>query len=265
MARKTPPKSTWHMEYFTFDQLNLPAWQRHLNDRRVVKLVKTFDEDRAQVPYIACVDGEYLILDGQHQIEARRRLEQEGVWANTKVMTYEEAGWQFRRFNTDPVRLSNFDDWEAGREIHDPEVAAIDKTMEGLGLRVAAYSSPTTVACIWHLKMMYAVKGGGVKHISTVIGLADEAWHGQDQVFRGEIVAAISQIIRKYDGKLDRAKAVRSWGKDFTPQRLLMAARDRNFNEGQKKENAISALLVKSHDARLSVENKLRPAGGEEF
>ncbi len=204
-------------------------------------------------------------MDGQHQIEARRRLKQEGVWANTKVMTYDQAGRLFRRFNTDPVRLSNFDDWQAGRDISDPEVTAIDKTVDALGFKVTAYSSPTTVACIWHLKMMYAVKGGGVKHISAVLDLADQAWHGQDQVFRGEIVSAISQILRKYDGKLDRDKAVRSWAKDFTPQRLLMAARDRNFNEGQKKENAIAGLLVKSHDARLSSEKKLRPVGGEEF
>jgi hypothetical protein len=247
------------------DKSGVLTCQRDLNEGRVKKIVKEWDEGRAKLPYVAQVDKRMMILDGQHTCAARYALGQPGVSALVASFGDErEAGEVFRYFNTDPVKLSNFEWWRAGRWVGDPLVIKADNAIEALGFKIAGYSSEITVACIWHVKQMMLVKGGGADHLAEVVHLANESWGGQHQVFRGEILAAISQVLRKYGDKVNRKKAIASWHKDFKPMMLVHAAKERNANEGMKRENAISHQLVISHDRRLGAINKLRPAVEED-
>ena len=90
-----------------------PKYQRPLNETWVRKLVKNYDDAKVnQLILSATPEGKYYVVDGQHTVEATRRVKGEHVLLPAKVffgLTEKEEADLFYTYNTDRKALSSND------------------------------------------------------------------------------------------------------------------------------------------------------------
>lgn len=91
-------------------------YERPLDEKRVRKIVREYDPKQVSQIILSYRDGVYYIIDGQHTVEATRRIFGEEYKLNSKVfyeLTPQEEADQFHKHNTNKKPLSRGDDLNA--------------------------------------------------------------------------------------------------------------------------------------------------------
>lgn len=72
----TTPEPIYKMMVLDTGQIETPRenYQREVNNNRVKRIVKYFDERIANEPKVSFRDGKYYVFDGQHTISARKLM-----------------------------------------------------------------------------------------------------------------------------------------------------------------------------------------------
>lgn len=207
-------------------------------------------------------DGSLYLLDGQHRRELLLLVGETSAQCNVHVglTVQQEAHW-FRHFNKHRRTIRAIEDWNAALAEGDKQTLEIKQIVESYGLTVAGYSSPATVASIWTLYNLH--RTGGDDLLSRVLGLAQGAWGGLECASEGELLMAIGGLVSMFADKLDDKRAISQWEKDWTPRRLIGAAKEAKYLDRVSVRHAIAARLTKSYDQRLTAKNKLAPSASE--
>lgn len=193
-----------HVLWLTVGALQVsPRAQRRFSHAQAQKYAANFDFDAIGFPVVSRRDGIYWIVDGQHRIGA---LEIMG-WADQKIQCEvwddlseaEEAELFLRR--DDRTAVTTIDKYMIGLVARRPVELAINKVVEGRGLRVGkSSSSPKTITAVAALGGVY--ERGGSDLLRRVLTLLREGFPDDSRAFKSKMMTGMSYVAARYGSQL---------------------------------------------------------------
>lgn len=138
--------------------------QRALNGNWVDKLVSGFNLEEMGTPTVNLRDGHYFIIDGQHRIEALRRLgfESDSVECWTyEGMTEEEESERFLTLNNQ-LAVDAFSKFKIAVNANRPDEVAVNAILLRLNLVATTMDVPGATRAVGTLMKVYRRAGGEV-------------------------------------------------------------------------------------------------------
>lgn len=183
-----------------------PVAQRELRDYRVDRLVANFDLEQIGTPTVNERDGVYYVIDGQHRIEALKRMgwvdQQIQVWCYVGLTEQEEAE-KFLKLN-DSLAVDAFSKFKtavtAGREME----VDIDRIVRAQGLNIGRHESDGTIRAVGKLQSVY--NRGGAETLGRTLRIVRDSFG--DPGLEGLVIDGIGLLCSRYNGELDEKKAI---------------------------------------------------------
>ena len=182
--------------------LEIPdAYQRKLNTERVAKIVAGFNERIANEPKVSFRDGHYYVFDGQHTIVARKHMNgNNDLPILCKVyygMTEQDEALLFAMQTGDSAALTPSARLRANLRGEDKASGEFYAATEEAGLH------------------MGFERGGGTGRILCIntafaeaLTILLEAWGGDPDSLRAEVIQGIVHFVELYHGEYDRERLI---------------------------------------------------------
>ena len=188
-------------------------YQRNLNANRVKRIAAEFDERIANAPKVSYRDGHYYVFDGQHTIAARKLLNNNCdlniVCKVYSGLTEQQEALLFAQQTGVSAPLTAGAKMRAKIRGGDPEaIAFLNATNRaGFGLSFAQSHAKWKIACIATAFAEYRKHG---EHIYTdALRVLAEAWEGDIDSLRAEVLQGVTQFVALYDHEYDPIRLIR--------------------------------------------------------
>lgn len=202
------------MQFINSSALNILVtdYQRELNEARVNKIVASFNEMVANEPKVSYRDGSYYVFDGQHTIAARvMRNNGKSLPILCKVytgLTEKDEAILFAAQNgtsTKPTSGERMRAWLFGQ---DKEAIAFRNATESTGivLELDDNNCPYHLRCVNTAFAMYRLVGEDM--YKEALNIILDAWEGDKDSLKLEIIIAIVKFINLYHDVYDRNRLV---------------------------------------------------------
>ena len=204
-------------------------YQRHLNASRVKRIAAEFDERIANAPKVSYRDGHYYVFDGQHTIAARKLLnnnsdlnivckvysgltEQEEalLFAQQTGISAPPPGAGALHFQTGvSAPLTAGAKMRAKIYGGDPEAIAFQSATQraGFGLSFNQSHAKWKIACIATAFGEYRQHGERI--YTEALRVLAEAWEGDIDSLRSEVLQGVVRFIALYDHEYDPVRLIR--------------------------------------------------------
>lgn len=168
-----------HETLLRFDQLKKAGYNRGVNRAHVNRIKRNFHEDMVQPAIVSFRDGNYWIIDHQHQSQAIYELNNSDP--STPItcivhygMTYEQEADLYYRLNTGSVKLSFADKLIGQIEAKDPTALEFRDTVESCNYVIGGYNSKSLKALskAWEIFK----KEGGKERLVKILSLTYACW-----------------------------------------------------------------------------------------
>jgi hypothetical protein len=221
--------------------------QRARNERKVEGIVEDFDPDAfgTLVVTLPNGDGIYHVIDGQHRAEAVRRIW--GVDENVPCQVLStkspaEAAAIWRKINGARTRPQAIDDFRVAVTEGAPDQVAVDKLIRGLGYKVGFDSTDGTLSAVSACLTIYRKHGGVV--LKDALLVIQGTWGKSRDSVHQHIVGGYADMLAKHGPDVDRKRLVDRVSRQYTPARLLGAAKTaREMFRGTVTHNVRRALV----------------------
>jgi hypothetical protein len=185
-----------------------PAYQRSLDESRVDAMARHLDETRIGVPVLSLrKEGVYVVLDGQHRVEAMRR----GGVAEHKILcevhnglSLAEEAALFLRLNNGrkPVRV--FDKYRARMVAKETTAVEFTQIAQSLGLRIGAAPGKNTICAIQAIEFVHRKND----NLEPVLSILKKWGRGESSVFEGDLIKDVSRFLVDYSTEVDPVEFV---------------------------------------------------------
>lgn len=240
-------------------------YERSLNKRKVRTIINTFDPDAVGVLYVSKrADGEYVILDGMHRLNAILGM----GWGDQKVpcyvysdLTLADEARMFRQFNELRTRPKPLELHKAGVVEGDPRAVGIEKVLANQGLHLGVGPALNRVLSVESLQGIW--DNAGEKILRDVLSVARQAWGSESTSFAGEVLLAIAAILARH-GKwehfdLDRlVKTLHRMEPQAIRQKAVMLKAELGSFGHVRTAGVLAALIVSAYNQRLTEEKRIR-------
>lgn len=183
-------------------------YQKPLNVKRVAQIVAAFDESVANEPKVSYRDGHYYVFDGQHTVAARiMRNGGRHLRINCKVyrnLTPEQEAILFATQTGFAAKPTPGNVLRAKLFAKEEEALAFRDATENCGfvLDDCGERSDNHISCInTTLRMFRKLTPDQYAEALTVLR---EAWDGQADSLLNEVIVAVCEFVRVYDGQYNR-------------------------------------------------------------
>ena len=198
--------------------LEIPdAYQRKLNTERVAKIVAGFNERIANEPKVSFRDGHYYVFDGQHTIVARRHMiGNNDLPILCKVyygMTEADEALLFAMQTGYSAALTPSAKLRANLRGEDKASGEFYEATEEAGLHVGFERGGGTGRILCINTAFAEFKRVGAEVYKEALTLLLEAWGGDPDSLRAEVIQGIVHFVELYHG-------------EFSEERLLRALRN---------------------------------------
>ena len=198
--------------------LEIPdAYQRKLNTERVAKIVAGFNERIANEPKVSFRDSHYYVFDGQHTIVARKHMNgNNDLPILCKVyygMTEADEALLFAMQTGDSAALTPSARLRANLRGEDKASGEFYAATEEAGLHVGFERGGGTGRILCINTAFAEFKRVGAEIYKEALTLLLEAWGGDPDSLRAEIIQGIVHFVELYHG-------------EFSEERLLRALRN---------------------------------------
>lgn len=200
----------WTVESIDSALLEVPRsdYQKPLNEKRVAQIVAEFDENIANEPKVSYRNGHYYVFDGQHTVAARimrnggRHLRirckvfRNLTPADEALLFAAQTGFAAKPTPGNCLRAKKF--------AKDEETLAFCAATENCGfvLDEDGERSDNHISCInTTLRMFRKLTPDQYAEALTVLR---EAWDGQADSLLNEVIVAVCEFVRVYDGQYNR-------------------------------------------------------------
>lgn len=182
------------------DELTIDhSYQRELDEGRVNAMSKDFDLARVGVPVVSLrKDDTYVVLDGQHRVEAMRRA----GYRTTKILCEVHNGLSARdeaelylKLNGGRKAIGVHDKWKARIRSQDPGAIEIAKIVESLGLRIGRVPGKHTICAVQSIESAHKRNG----NLKTTLHVLKEWGRGDLSALEGEIIKDMSTFLRDHE------------------------------------------------------------------
>jgi hypothetical protein len=192
------------------------------------QIAAEFDTDKFDPPVITKPNGAgfYHIVEGQHRISAAKMLFGDGEKLMCRMVDAH-----------DPARAAEI--WlgiNAGRKaikpVHAFEVAVtagrepeteINALVRKMDYRISSYKTERTISAVSSL--IWVHRKFGVTILKSTLSVLDKTWAGDPAAFSGELIKGYSSFINEFHPYLDTKRLAEVISKNFTPNKLIAAAR----------------------------------------
>lgn len=213
-------------------------YQKPLNEKRVAQIVAEFDENIANEPKVSYRDGHYFVFDGQHTLAARiMRNGGRHLHLRCKVyrnLTPEQEALLFAAQTGRAVKPTPGNRLRA--RLYAKEEAAVnfrdDTEKAGFLLDVDGMRSGYHINCINTLWNLY--RKLTPEQYAEALGVLREAWRGDKDSLLGDIISAICEFVRVYDGEYNRSILVEAL-KCASPRTIWMKIKSDFEHPGYRK------------------------------
>ena len=188
-------------------------YQRHLNASRVKRIAAEFDERIANAPKVSYRDGHYYVFDGQHTIAARKLLNNNSdlniVCKVYSGLTEQEEALLFAQQTGISAPLTAGAKLRAKIHGGDPEAIAFQSATQraGFGLSFNQSHAKWKIACIATAFSEYRQHGERI--YTDALRILAEAWEGDIDSLRSEVLQGVVRFIALYDHEYDPVRLIR--------------------------------------------------------
>ena len=188
-------------------------YQRNLNANRVKRIAAEFDERIANAPKVSYRDGHYYVFDDQHTIAARKLLNNNCdlniVCKVYSGLTEQQEALLFAQQTGVSAPLTAGAKMRAKIRGGDPEaIAFLNATNRaGFGLSFAQSHAKWKIACIATAFAEYRKHGERI--YTDALRVLAEAWEGDIDSLRAEVLQGVTQFVALYDHEYDPIRLIR--------------------------------------------------------
>jgi hypothetical protein len=241
------------------DMRPAPAFeaQRELREHWVEHLVATFDLEQMGNPTVNYRDGVYWILDGNHRVEALKRLgfaeDKIEVWTY-EGLTPQQESETFLKLN-DKLVVDNLTKFRvAVRAGRTPEVA-INRIVNEVGARVTGDRNVEHhILAVGALRRVYDAAGeDGLRRVLTVIhdGFGDGG-------YESTVIGGLGLVVARYGDDLDDTWAIKKLGSMARGVKgLVQKGNEYWYATGNTKASCMAAAFVDTYNTGVGRTDKL--------
>ena len=219
-----------------------PLAQRDLTEARVDELLASFALEELGTPTLNLRSGTYWIIDGQHRIEALRRLgfggEKVQCWVYEDLSSEQEAE-KFLKLNNVLV-VQSIPKFRAAVHAGRPVESDIDRIVRSAGLVVTRDKSPGAIGAVGTLHRVYA---RGPEVLARTLRIVKEAYG--DAGLEAFVIDGVGHVCARYNGDLNDDDVIARLQKaSGGVGGLLNKANVLKFSTGNQKGQCVAAALV---------------------
>lgn len=222
--------------------------QRGLNDGKVKRIMDAFDPDALGSIIVTMPNGEGIhhVIDGQHRVEAVRRLwgsDQRVPCVVLEARTPSQAAEIWMKINTARSAPSAVEQFkiavQAGRQ---PEVE-VDGLIRGHGYTIDVAGGEGTIRAV--RACMKIRRQHGIVALKETFEAIQACWGMDADSTHQGIVGGFGELFGIHKSGVDRGRLADKVTKKYTPARLIAAARGRrDYNRGSLSTNVAELLRV---------------------
>ena len=219
--------------------LEIPdAYQRKLNTERVAKIVAGFNERIANEPKVSFRDGHYYVFDGQHTIVARKHMNgNNDLPILCKVyygMTEADEALLFAMQTGYSAALTPSARLRANLRGEDKASGEFYEATEDVGFHVG-FERGGGVGRIICINTAFAeFKRAGAELYKEALTILLEAWGGDPDSLRAEVIQGIVHFVELYHGEYDRERLIYSL-RAYEPKFIYAAGKAEKELRGVKR------------------------------
>ena len=221
--------------------------QRPLDLRAAKRIADAFDPDALDPLTVTLPngDGVYHIIDGQTRHAAVRMLwEDDHQRIPCRVLdarTKKEAARIWRTMNHGHKKPSAIHTHRVGVTAGDPDCLAVEGIASDLGFKIQEDNADGVIAAVGALHTVYRKHGDA--GLTWTLGTIEETWGKDREAYNGYIIQGYGEVFGKHRNVLDRKRLVRVVEKQYTPGRLIGAAKTaREMFKGTLPTNIVQLL-----------------------
>lgn len=201
------------------------SYQRTVRNNKVNHIVGNFDADIIGIILVSHRDGAYYIIDGQHRVEALRRLGSKNVLCQVLTgLTYEEEAEKFEKLNTNRTALTPINKFNARIEAKDNTALSIISSLKKYGFdcpRKTNKSDDNLIGSVSSLEKIY--NKNGVKHFESVLKLIRVCWNGDKRSLQASIILGLSNFLYNHSVEMNEQLFIKAM-KSVMPDEILLQA-----------------------------------------
>ena len=233
-------------------------YQRELNEGRVAKIVASFNELVANEPKVSFRNGRYYIFDGQHTVAARIVLNgNKDLPILCKVyhgLTEQDEALLFATQNGEESKPTSGERMRAWIYGGDDDAIAFRDATESTGITLELGKSH----CKYHLVCVNAAfdlyRKVGEDLYTDALNIIVEAWNGDVDSMKVEVLNAICRFIRLYHNVYDRERLI--WKLKAVSPKLLRQAINSDFELPRYKKHLNQIYKIYNGGGKPVIEKK---------
>lgn len=223
--------------------LDIGAYQKALDLKRVEKIVSKFDIDRMRPIDVSFRDGKYYVFDGQHRANAYYLMGFTHIPAIIhRGLTYEDEAYLFARQQDEVGSVTLNHKWNALVQAKDPETMEIIKVCKEYGFTVLAKNNKgNNIKCVKMLTDMY--RKLDAQTFRTILSSIAKAWNYMDHSVDVAILGEIAKLATTYP-QLNYFRLVETL-QNTTPKLILRDMEDKHHGvHGEVRRAAYQVIDV---------------------
>lgn len=250
----TPFVEEWlpveHLEY------DLRA-QRNLVPTKVHQIMKAFRWSAMGVITVSARSGGvYIVIDGQHRVEAARRLDPQ-----SKVLCHvfrglnlaQEAALFLTLNNTTKPRVG--DKFRVRLTAEDPTALEINKIVESRGWELAQYGDDGLITCVATLERIYRLslaKEAEPNLVDACLLVVTRAWGSNQYGVWGSLLEGIAALFVEHGSRLDIDRLIETL-RDIKkgPEELISEVRHHAEIRRMAVRMAVADIITEKYNRRM--------------
>lgn len=221
--------------------------QRNLNEREVQRIIDDFDADAFGTVQVTLPNGKDMhhCIDGQTRVEAVRRMYGDDEKVPCNVLDAKEparAADLFSKMNTGRTKPQLIERFQVAVTAQYEVEVAINKLLTGMGYKVGADGRDGTLSAVGVCTTVY--KRYGADALRDALLVIQGTWGKERESVDGAIIMGYAMFLNKHGKQIDRHRLVNRMSKQYTPARLIGAAKSaREVWRGSVASNVVRVLL----------------------
>lgn len=249
-----------------------PRVQRPLDKKHVAKIAKDYSANYARMIVSQRDDGSYVVLDGQHTVEAARLVRMDHMPITALVLiglSLAEEAVVFEECNRHKKKVDAVSLFPIRVTAQEPTALDIKRILDGFRLSVQIGYSDGMVSAIKSVEDVYFARFGGPSKsrktavanpqlLTDTITVLSGAWGTKREAFDGLLVKGVGSVLHKHGASIDRARFARVLAKHGTGRSIVGEIRGLQSFSKTTAHSAAVQVLIGIYNKGLPVGRKLQ-------
>lgn len=188
------------IEKLAVNEIRVADYQRQITETTVKKIVNNFDPRGLGHIMVSHRDGMYWVFDGQHRLEAMKRLGAETIEAITyEGMDYKDEAKAWDYFNLKSSRAKRIDQANAELKRGETFALALDETVNECGLMIDYRNSKVKGSIQAYSSLEKIYKKYGREHLQKTLCFIAGVYGKNYGVFTNFIIEGFAEFFARYE------------------------------------------------------------------